>query len=258
MEGSATGDGTHATDDRDRTDLLKECRFLLATADDAGAPLRAMGGAAIALRCPAAGSAPFARSYKDIDFATRSGAVKGLEHLFAGAGYASDAEFNAINAHRRLIFWDPAVERKVDLFVDRVEMCHALDIRDRLELDRGTLTLADLLLLKLQIVEATDKDHTDALALFVDHPVDAGGIDGEYLAGLLAKDWGWWRTATRNLERLLAFAPTLPSFARLDQVEGSIRQLLAQVENEPKSRRWRMRARVGERVQWYELPEEVE
>jgi hypothetical protein len=29
------------------------------------------------------------------------------------------------------------------------------------------------------------------------------------------------------------------------------------LEQAPKSMRWRMRDRVGERVQWYELPEEV-
>jgi hypothetical protein len=258
MEGSATGDGIHPTDDRDRTDLVEECRFLLASASDAGPTLRAMGGAAIAIRCPAAKSAPFARTYKDIDFATRSGANEELERLFGLAGYTSDLEFNAINAHRRLIFWDPRIERKVDVFVDRIEMCHALDIKDRLGLDRDTLPLADLLLLKLQIVEATDKDYVDALTLFVDHSVDASGIDGDYVAGLLANDWGWWRTATQNLERLLGYVPTLPAFPARDKVEGGIRHLLSKVKNAPKSRRWRMRARVGERKRWYELPEEVE
>jgi hypothetical protein len=137
-------------------------------------------------------------------------------------------------------------------------MCHALDVRDRLELDTETLPLADLLLLKLQIVEATEKDDVDALALFADHPVGPDGIDGQYLAGLLAKDWGWWRTATRSLERLLGVAATLPDSAVRQEVESRIRRLLAQIEAAPKTRRWRIRARVGERVQWYELPEEVE
>ncbi len=232
-EGSATAESMNPTDDRDRTNPVEECRFLLESASDAGATLRAMGGAAIAIRCRAAECAPFARSYKDIDFATRSGSNKKLERLFELAGYTSDPEFNAINAHRRLIFWDPRMERKVDVFVDQIEMCHALDIKDRIELERETLPLADLLLLKLQIVESTGKDYVDALTLFVDHSVDASGIDGDYVAGHLAKDWGWWRTATQNLQRLLGYIPTLPDFPGRDKAEAGIRHLLAQVEDAP-------------------------
>ncbi len=229
-------------------------------ASDAGVTIRAIGGAAIAIRCPAAKAAPFARPYKDIDVVTRGEAKNELERLFTETGYNAEPEFNAINAHRRLIFWDPSVGRKVDVFVDRIEMCHTLDIRDRLELDRDTLALADLLLLKLQIVEATEKDHLDALTLLADHGIGPEGIDGDYVADLLAKDWGWWRTVTRNLDRLLAFLRTFSALEGRgrETVEARIRQLVAQIENTPKSRRWRMRARVGERMQWYELPEETE
>ena len=34
-------------------------------------------------------------------------------------------------------------------------------------------------------------------------------------------------------------------------------ELLRRIEEEPKSRGWRMRAKIGERKRWYELPEEV-
>jgi hypothetical protein len=33
--------------------------------------------------------------------------------------------------------------------------------------------------------------------------------------------------------------------------------LAARIEAAPKSRRWRMRAKIGERKRWYELPEEI-
>jgi hypothetical protein len=36
-------------------------------------------------------------------------------------------------------------------------MCHALDLRDRLALDELTLTPADLLLTKLQVVETNER-----------------------------------------------------------------------------------------------------
>ena len=33
--------------------------------------------------------------------------------------------------------------------------------------------------------------------------------------------------------------------------------LRARIDDEPKSTKWKVRARVGERVKWYEEPEEV-
>ncbi len=220
--------------------------------------MRAMGGVGIALRCPSATCPPFQRRYGDIDFAMQSHRKAEIEQIFSDAGYTFDREFNNLNANRRLIFWDPRAERKVDVFVERVEMCHVLDLKDRLALDPETLTLADLLLLKLQIVEVSDKDFTDALTLLADHPIDSGGIDGAYVAEFLARDWGWWRTSTTTLGRLLSYLPSLPGFAAKATVEGRIRALMTQVEAAPRSRRWKLRARIGERARWYELPEEVE
>jgi hypothetical protein len=34
--------------------------------------------------------------------------------------------------------------------------------------------------------------------------------------------------------------------------------LLERIESEPKTRGWKLRAKIGERKRWYELPEEVE
>jgi hypothetical protein len=34
--------------------------------------------------------------------------------------------------------------------------------------------------------------------------------------------------------------------------------LLERIEAEPKTRGWKLRAKIGERKRWYELPEEVE
>ena len=40
-------------------------------------------------------------------------------------------------------------------------------------------------------------------------------------------------------------------------VEERLGELWRRIDDEPKSGRWRLRARVGDRVRWYELPEEV-
>ena len=42
-----------------------------------------------------------------------------------------------------------------------------------------------------------------------------------------------------------------------DRVVTRFDELLGRIEEEPKSRGWKLRAKVGERKRWYELPEEV-
>jgi hypothetical protein len=233
-----------------------EARRILALAAGLGLTLRAMGGVAVRMRCPSAARAPLARQYADIDFAGLSRERSALADLFTRAGYEAHAEFNSLHGHHRQFFWHPGLQCEADLFLDTFTMCHALDFRPRLGVDRDTLALADLLLFKLQVVETNEKDYQDALALLVDHPIAADGIDGDYLAEFLAADWGWWRTATGVLERVAEYAAQLPEFDDLPAAARNIAELQTRIEREPKSRRWKLRARVGERKRWYELPEE--
>jgi hypothetical protein len=133
-------------------------------------------------------------------------------------------------------------------------MSHVLDLRQRLTLDDETLTPPDLLLTKLQVVEVNERDLKDAAALLHDH-----SSGDERVAEVLAADWGWWRTATGNLDRLVEWTNGLAGFEELtDRVRTRIVQLRRGIDDHPKSIRWRMRAKLGERVRWYELPEEVE
>ena len=41
------------------------------------------------------------------------------------------------------------------------------------------------------------------------------------------------------------------------RISGRLGDLLARIEARPKSRGWKLRAKVGERKRWYELPDEV-
>jgi hypothetical protein len=236
--------------------LEAEARRILARSDELGLTVRAMGGVAVQMRCPSASRAPLARHYADIDFAGLSRERSALADLFTAAGYEAHAEFNSLHGHHRQFFWNPDLQCEADLFLDTFTMCHSLDFRARLSADPDTLPLADLLLFKLQVMETNDKDYQDALALLVDHPIAVPGIDGDYLAEFLAADWGWWRTATAVLERLAEYAAQLPEFHGRPAATQRIAELQTRIEREPKSRRWKLRARVGERKRWYELPEE--
>jgi len=105
--------------------------------------------------------------------------------------------------------------------------------------------------------ELTDKDRRDLLRLLLDHDVDAGALDGAYVAQVCARDWGLWRTCTNNLGVLAASLPAydLPDDARAT-VMARLDRLAELIERRSKSVAWKARAVVGERVQWYELPEE--
>ncbi|HYJ21383.1 MAG TPA: hypothetical protein VEW07_05100 [Solirubrobacterales bacterium] len=231
----------------------------IAAAAEREVPLRLTGGVAVALRCPSAAAPPLRREYADIDLVTIGAARDRTIELMEGLGYAGDREFNTLHGHRRLFFWDEANERQVDVFVDEARLCHTIDFRPRLEAVPVTLSLADLLLMKLQVVETNEKDLIDVCALLADHDLsdDESGVNSAYLASLAASDWGLWRTLGMVAERGEEFAARLPGFEHGERVAERLRRLRAELEAAPKSRGWKLRARVGEHKRWYELPEEV-
>ena len=244
-------------------DPVAETRRILAAAADERVPLRAIGGVAVALRAPVVARLRPARTYHDIDLVAR--APRGpIERVLLSAGYEAAHRFNALNGAERLLFHDPS-GRRVDVFLDALRMCHLLPFSDRLEIDALTLPLADLLLSKLQIVEMTDRDVVDVIALLAEHPVtdDDEGIGLPRIEAICTSSWGWWRTFDGNLGRLID-AWRNAGAARSDDdalIVGTasaratgLRQRLAAA---PKSMAWRLRASVGERVRWYDEPEEV-
>jgi hypothetical protein len=238
-------------------DLRQEAPRVLDELDRQGIAARAVGGLAVHLRCPSAAEPPLARDYKDLDLATAYAGVRPLTQALEELGYEADREFNALHGRERLLFWDATNGRQLDVFVDRMVLCHTLEFADRVALEPRTLTLADLLLAKLQVVEINERDLKDAAAILADHELGPEGVDPERITEVLAADWGWWRTATATLERVARYAGDLPGFAGAAAVTARITTLAEDIEAAPKSRRWRMRAKIGERKRWYELPEEI-
>jgi len=182
-------------------------------------------------------------------------------------GYVPDKQYNALYGHKQLYFVDPTWDRPVDVLVDRLEMCHRFDFDDRLGVDHPTLPLAELLLSKLQVVHINRKDVLDALILFVQYPLaanDREGISVPRITGLTSSDWGWWRTVTENLDKIRLFYEVDLKAGELDttsphrfEAGRQVEALRAAIDAAPKSTKWKLRARVGDRVPWYELPEEV-
>ncbi len=241
-------------------DIVDEALALVRCAELEGLTLRLIGGVAIGVRSKGKHLA-IARTYRDIDLVAPKRTSSKVSKLFTNRGYSQDEQFNAMHGHFRLIYQDPENSRQVDIFVGKFEMCHALPLADRLQLDPITLPPADLLLTKLQIFELNDKDQRDLLALLLDHEVDdkdGDSINGTYIAQLCAGNWGLWRTCTSNLNRVAGVVDQYAlSSAERSLVGRRLIGLLDRISARGKSARWKVRALVGDRVPWYDLPEEV-
>lgn len=242
------------------TDIVQEAQRIVDSAEENQITLRLFGGMAVRFHCPSATHRQLARKYADIDFMGLRKQSKNMKKLFLGLGYTPRDIFNALHGDTRLIFNDIQNGRRIDIFLDVFEMCHRLELKDRLSLSKPTIPLADLLFTKLQVVEITEREYRDIISLLHDHDIGESdapeSINGTYLAKLCADDWGIYKTLTINISNILS---ALPNF-KLDAGDEEIvsRRLLALqklIEDAPKSMRWKIRARVGERAQWYELPE---
>jgi hypothetical protein len=241
-------------------DIIAEADRLLAAARERDVRVRLIGGLAVYFHADHV-HPQLQRPYGDIDVATTKGETRGLIELMTDLGYEPAQQFNALQGSRRLLFRDRHNERKVDVFVDRFEMCHAIPITDRIALDERTIPLAELLLTKLQVVELTEKDLRDIAALLHHHEVaehDEDAINAAFVARLTADDWGLWRTVRMNVERVRDQIGTLGlDAADQERVIARVDALWARIEAEPKSARWRLRDRVGDRKRWYEVPDDI-
>jgi hypothetical protein len=244
-----------------RESILAEAERLLKIAEASSVPLRLLGGVAIRLRSPAGLPPALERSYQDLDFMAAKGSTEGVKRMFTDAGYESSEPFNAIRGRKRMLFFDTRLERQVDVFIGRFEMCHSISIDDRLQVEPISIPLAELLLTKLQIVELNEKDVRDVLGLLYGHRVtvdDGVGVNKSVVASRCAGDWGLWRTcwASLNTCRDRVGDYDLPDAAG-DRIRAALTELLDALDQAPKSRQWKLRAKIGDRLRWYELPEEV-
>ena len=243
--------------------ISDEAKRILDEARERGIILRLFGGVAVKYHCPSATHRSLQRSYPDLDFFGRGKQGREVRKLFLDLGYEPNQRFNALHGATRLIFEDAKNQRVVDIFLDVFRMCHTLHLGNRLTLDDYTIPISDLLLTKLQVVEINEKDIRDLIAILNDHDVveriasvEKEVIDTGYIASLCADDWGLCKTISLTLRKLLNFISKYELEPGARQIlETRINKLLHAIETVPKSFKWRLRDKVGERKLWYDLPE---
>jgi hypothetical protein len=239
-------------------DLFDEAKRLVDGARAQGVTLRLLGGLAARFHCQALLFC--LRDYSDIDVMGLGRQRTQIERVFVALGYEPHRMFNALHGDKRLEFRDPSSDRHVDVFLDRFEMEHTLDLRQRLEIEPYTISLGDLLLTKLTITRLNAKDVRDILTLLKDLPLGeqdtAGALNFGYMAATCAKDWGLYHTVMTNISHMGQYIDDYPLDAdEKKAVLARIARLQREIESAPKSWRWKVRSLVGERVPWHQVVE---
>jgi len=237
-------------------------------AADRGILLRILGGAAIRMHCPSSDHMYelLKRVPKhDMDFVSYSKYRPLTRQFMKDMGYTpyvTLAMTSGAGRHRQ-IFNDSEGNKAIDVFLDILPMCHVIDFRGRLEIDHPTVPPAELFLLKAQICDMNEKDWQDMCILLREHPVDNSDKDTinlGHVSKTLANDWGFYHTVTTNLKKLREYVGEWPGLKSDDRtnVEGKISTIIDAIEKEPKTLKWKMRAKVGTSRKWYNVVEEVQ
>ncbi|MHA1409315.1 MAG: hypothetical protein ACTSQY_03165 [Candidatus Odinarchaeia archaeon] len=155
----------------------------------------------------------------------------------------------------------------IDVFFDVLDMCHKIDFKGRLEIDKPTISLTDFVLEKMQIVQINEKDIKDLCIIFAQFPLsekdDRESINKKYIAKRLSGDWGFWYTFTTNLEKVQKFMKKYTEEGLFkkeheETVLARTTELREAIDKQKKSFGWKMRARVGTKKLWYNPVGEVE
>jgi len=236
---------------------ITEAQLIARAAGYKGIPVRVLGSAAVALHCTAGQQWILPPSHNVLELGSRANTAPILAEVLQSVGFLPLTKFNESTGGKRLFFRLAESELWADIHCGAYEKYHRVEFDDVLTDEELVLPATQTFLVRLQTVETSDADLRDLIAMLCDHEVSIGpspdAIDATQITALCADDWGWYRTAIRNLDRLRV----LGSGARLSAqpyLRERINGLRESIEHAPKSVRWQMRARVGDSVRWYKTP----
>ena len=229
--------------------------------------MRLIGALAFRTHCPKYGyiQDQLGRKFTDFDFASYPRFTKDILRVIPELGYEEDKQVTQLFGDRRMLFHDPAFGRHIDVFFNELDFSHKINFVGRLEVETETLPLAELLLEKMQIFQINEKDLIDSIMLLREHPIgntDQETIHIQVITRSLSNDWGFWRTVTGNLKLLHEMVEHYHGQAGLTDedrqvVHNRIEELERQIDESPKTIRWKTRAAIGEKVRWYKVVEEL-
>jgi len=262
-------------------ELIRDALRIVEEARKRGIVLRIMG--ALAIRLHAKDFSELHRrlsrlgrqggQFTDIDMVTYRSQREAAHKMFIELGYKPDRLVMAYFGESRFLYHHPEDLYHIDLFFEKLQFSHDIDLgskekqeQGRLELDYPTLTLADLLLEKIQIHEINEKDIKDLIVLLREHGLAEDDIEEciniKRVASVLSQDWGFWYDAKVNLEKVTEFsgryhADSLLEKEDVEDVFAKVKRILSYVDEAPKTKAWLKRAKDGTRKKWWKDVEEL-
>lgn len=223
-----------------------------------GFSVRLTGGVAIRSHCERYDYLfeNFNRKYEDIDFVCLNKEEENVKQYFINKNYALNQEVYIYSEGGRLIFENNKTKSKIEVFIDELDFCHLINLRKRFLIDYPTISLTDLLLSKMQIIDISERDFIDITILIIEHNIclseESEKINANYIAKLLSNDWGFYYTFETNIKKVTEFVKNsiLPNNIKLD-VNNKLEHLKLIISNEEKTITWKMRSVVGSKVKWY-------
>lgn len=246
-------------------DMMTESRHIIDAARSSGVVLRLIGGLAVRHYCS---SLEFCdRDYSDIDMVGLSRQIAGIQDVFKMLGYTENIQVAIATGKRQLQFYRECAHHDasahffihpddhVDIFIDTFRMDHDISLKNRLIIEDYTISISDLLLSKIQIHSINEKDIRDILTILKDIPSgkdEKGGINRNYIAGLCARDWGLYHDVMQNIEKCSVFLHHyhLPEHDT-NEIQQKLETLAVEIQNHPKTLKWRIRAKLGNSIPWY-------
>ena len=243
-------------------EYLEEARHLTEEAQKQGIILRVMGPIALHIHFPDYVSLYRKmerlgdRVFTDIDYACYSKGRSKIVPFFEKQGYTLEKRAAMLSGNTRHIYFGGKIPM-IDVFFDKLNYNHPIDYRNRLELHPYCVTLADLMLQKLQIVQINDKDLKDAMLLLLAAPIgesDSDSINAKYISKLFSDDWGFYFTATTNLKKIKEAMTQVGALNDEHRavIGEKVNSFLKYIEDTPKTGKWKNRAKTGASKPWYQ------
>ncbi len=242
-------------------EYLEEARLLTDDAQKQGIILRVMGPIALYFHFPEyvdlyrrmerLGD----RVFTDIDYACYGKCRGNIVPFFEKQGYELEKRSAMLSGNTRHIYFAGRIPM-IDVFFDKLDYNHPIDYRGRLETHPYCVSMADLMLQKLQIVQINDKDLKDAMLLLLAGQIgdsDHEMINAKYIAKIMSEDWGFYYTSTLNLHKVKDASVGVAALTEQDRaiIHEKADLLLKYIEDAPKSFGWKMRAKTGTKKIWY-------
>lgn len=226
------------------------------------------------------------REYSDIDLIGLKRQVVAVGEVFRELGYVENRHVAMATGNGQLQFFLPGgappsapgsggdaardglpvyaevpPSDHIDVFLDAMRMDHQVDFRDRLSINTYAIDPADLFLSKLQIVHLNEKDVHDIVTLvkdvYVDFQPHPGVLDLHHVAEVCAADWGLYIDVMNNVDTVIEHVADYDLSPRdAARVRRTLELAQDMMTEQAKTLRWRLRARIGKRVRWYEEVEE--